>query len=166
MFDKLTIFIDDKPLEVINESFYLNNNISIIAKPGDGKNVLLGKIINGILRVKKEREIYMLTDNKGELNFINERVKVNTQDVNEALNILKVISNESKKPTTIVINNLEKFINKNKELENEIIKLFAIGRAKNINIIAVMQEEHKIIDDNAEFKLISVGKGRFSCVYE
>ena len=106
MFDKLTVFIDDKPVEAINESFYLNNNISIIAKTGDGKNVLLDKIINVILRVKKEREIYLLTDNKGDLNFINERVKVNTQDVNEALNILKLISNESKKPTTILINNL------------------------------------------------------------
>lgn len=59
MFDKLTIFIDDKPVELINERMYLDNNISIIAKPGDGKNVLLGKIINGILREKEEREIYI-----------------------------------------------------------------------------------------------------------
>lgn len=84
--------------------------------------------------------------------------------MNEALTLIKEISNKSENTRTIVINNLEKFINENEELENEIVKLFSIGLVKEINIIAVMQEEHKIIDANAKLKLRSAGKGRFSSI--
>lgn len=162
MFEKLTSFIDDKSVEAINMRMYLDSNISIIANSCDGKNVLLGKIINGILSEKEEREVYILTKNKEDLNFISDRVKANIQNTNEALKILKGISNRNENKKIIVINNLEKFINENEEFADEIIKLLRLGRANNINIIAVMKEEYEIIKSNTKLKSISVGEGRFS----
>lgn len=166
MFEKLTNFIDDRSVEIINVRMYLDNNISIIVNSCDGKNVLLGKIINGILSEKDGREVYLLTKNKEDLNFVSDRVKANIQNTNEALKVLKGISNRNENNKTIVINNLEKFINENEEFADEIIKLLRLGRANNINIIAVMKEEHKIINSNTELKSINVGDGRFSSIYE
>lgn len=166
MFEKLTNFIDDRSVEIINVRMYLDNNISIIVNSCDDKNVLLGKIINGILSEKDGREVYLLTKNKEDLNFVSDRVKANIQNTNEALKVLKRISNRNENNKTIVINNLEKFINENEEFADEIIKLLRLGRANNINIIAVMKEEHKIINSNTELKSINVGDGRFSSIYE
>lgn len=166
MFEKLTNFIDDRSVEIIKVRMYLDNNISIIVNSCDGKNVLLGKIINGILSEKDGREVYLLTKNKEDLNFVSDRVKANIQNTNEALKVLKRISNRNENNKTIVINNLEKFINENEEFADEIIKLLRLGRANNINIIAVMKEEHKIINSNTELKSINVGDGRFSSIYE
>lgn len=166
MFEKLTNFIDDRSVEIIKVRMYLDNNISIISNSCDSKNVLLGKIINGILSEKDGREVYLLTKNKEDLNFVSDRVKANIQNTNEALKVLKGISNRNENNKTIVINNLEKFINENEEFADEIIKLLRLGRANNINIIAVMKEEHKIINSNTELKSINVGDGRFSSIYE
>ena len=166
MFEKLTNFIDDRSVEIIKVRMYLDNNISIISNSCDSKNVLLGKIINGILSEKDGREVYLLTKNKEDLNFVSDRVKANIQNTNEALKVLKRISNRNENNKTIVINNLEKFINENEEFADEIIKLLRLGRANNINIIAVMKEEHKIINSNTELKSINVGDGRFSSIYE
>ena len=166
MFEKLTNFIDDRSVEIIKVRMYLDNNISIISNSCDSKNVLLGKIINGILSEKDGREVYLLTKNKEDLNFVSDRVKANIQNTNEALKVLKGICNRNENNKTIVINNLEKFINENEEFADEIIKLLRLGRANNINIIAVMKEEHKIINSNTELKSINVGDGRFSSIYE
>lgn len=132
--------INDNITNRLSDLLDLNKNILITGKDGVGKTTLLKKIIGEIS--EENREIYIVSEFKDEFIkdddiFNNSRVKAMLDPV-ESIDILKEVyrKNEVKKnKITIIIDNLFKYLNENKD-NIRIANKIALGSLDGINVIS------------------------------